>query len=357
MKRLLSLLLAAMMILALASCSNGGVSQGDVDTKSPTPATTTPGTQETPGQSEEPAGPVYDLSHLGAEVLQNMTQEEILSQITPYEPKGQIIQGSTTQLNGDFVSGWTNSATNAEIKELINGYSTLAFTKEGMYIFDPIVVKEWEGIENPDGSKTYRFVIYDNLTYNDGTKITAKDYVGSVLIYASDEFKQVDNAQSAAGTDFVGYKAYNSGESDVFAGVRLLGEYEFSVTIDPENLPYFHDIVMAAVSPIPLHVLLPGVEVKDDGNGAYFGEGFTVEALQKAFLGTNSDGYRFNPKVTCGPYKFVSYDPESSQAVIEANPLYLGAYDGAKAKIKTLVYKLTSKSTEFDELATGKIDI
>ena len=107
MKRLLSLLLAVMMILAFASCGDGGVSQGEVDTKTPTPsaATSQKPSEETPGKTEEPAGPVYDLSHLGAETLQSMTQEEILSQITPYEPKGQIIQGSTTQVNGDFVSG------------------------------------------------------------------------------------------------------------------------------------------------------------------------------------------------------------------------------------------------------------
>jgi peptide/nickel transport system substrate-binding protein len=334
MKRLLSLMLAMMMIFALASCEGGFL-----------------------GSSKDPSELTLDLSHLGAETLQGMTQKDILKQIDKYEPTGQIIQGSTTQLNGDFVSGWTNSATNAEIKQLMSGYSTLAFTKEGMYIFDPITLKEWEGIENADGSKTYRFVLNENLTYNDKTKITAKDYVGSLLIGASDEMKQVDNAQLATGIDYVGYEAYNSGESDKFAGVRLLGEYEFSVTIDPANLPYFHDITMASVGPTPLHVLLPGVEVKDDGDGAYFGEGFTVEALQKAYLGDNADGYRYNPKVTSGPYQFVSYDPEASQAIIEANPEYLGAYDGAKAKIKTLVYKLTTQPTELDELETGAIDI
>lgn len=336
MKRILSLLLALMMIFALAACDNSGSNQGN-------------------GDKTPKAG--YDLSNLGAETLQGMTQKEILSQITDYEPAGQLIQGSTTQLNGDFVSGWTNSATNAEIKILLSGYGTLSFTKEGMYIFNPISIKEWEGLDNEDGSKTYRFVLNDNLVWNDGTKITAKDYVGSILIGASDEMKQVDNAQLQTGVDFVGYAAYNNGESNVFTGVRLLGEYEFSITIDAENLPYFHDITMADVGPDPLHVLLPNVEVKDDGQGVYFGDGFSVEALQTAFLGANSDGYRYNPKVTAGPYNFVSFDPESSQAILEANPTFLGSYDGAKAKIKTLIWKLTTSSTEFDELRSHAIDI
>ena len=120
MKRLLSLMLAMMMIFALASCEGGFL-----------------------GSSKDPSELTLDLSHLGAETLQGMTQKDILKQIDKYEPTGQIIQGSTTQLNGDFVSGWTNSATNAEIKQLMSGYSTLAFTKEGMYIFDPITLKEW----------------------------------------------------------------------------------------------------------------------------------------------------------------------------------------------------------------------
>ena len=73
MKRLLSLMLAMMMIFALASCEGGFL-----------------------GSSKDPSELTLDLSHLGAETLQGMTQKDILKQIDKYEPTGQIIQGSTT---------------------------------------------------------------------------------------------------------------------------------------------------------------------------------------------------------------------------------------------------------------------
>lgn len=42
-------------------------------------------------------------------------------------PRGdtQVILGSSTQVNADFFSGWTNSATNKYLKDLMSGYETV----------------------------------------------------------------------------------------------------------------------------------------------------------------------------------------------------------------------------------------
>ncbi|NLZ76881.1 MAG: hypothetical protein GX911_02805, partial [Spirochaetales bacterium] len=97
----------------------------------------------------------------------------------------QVILGSSTQVNADFFSGWTNSATNSYLKTLMSGYETVSWTKEGRYAINPTAVKSWKATENADGSKTYVFNIANNLVYNDGTKITAKDYVFNILYAAS----------------------------------------------------------------------------------------------------------------------------------------------------------------------------
>ncbi|MDX9935138.1 MAG: hypothetical protein RBS30_09100, partial [Sphaerochaetaceae bacterium] len=83
--------------------------------------------------------------------------------------KSQIILGSSTQLNGDFFDGWTNSATNAYLKELMGGYATVVWTKEGRYIINPIAIPSHTAVENADGTKTYTFNIAQNHTNNDGS--------------------------------------------------------------------------------------------------------------------------------------------------------------------------------------------
>ena len=93
----------------------------------------------------------------------------------------QVILGSSTQVNADFFDGWTNSATNAYLKELMSGYATVEWTKEGRYTINPTAVKSYTAVDNADGTKTYTFNLANNLVYNDGTKITAKDYVFNIL--------------------------------------------------------------------------------------------------------------------------------------------------------------------------------
>ena len=131
----------------------------------------------------------------------------------------QVILGSSTQVNADFFDGWTNSATNAYLKELMTGYETVVWTKEGRYIVNPISVPSYTAVDNADGSKTYTFALANNLTYNDGTKITAKDYVFAILYAASPEALEI-GAQYGVGPEYVGYEKFHSVESAEFAGIR-----------------------------------------------------------------------------------------------------------------------------------------
>ena len=67
-------------------------------------------------------------------------------------------------------------------------YKRQDYNRDYVLDWDPVVVKDHEVIENDDGSKTYRFEINDNLKWSDGSPITAKDYVFSLLLHSSPEF-------------------------------------------------------------------------------------------------------------------------------------------------------------------------
>ncbi|MFA5569907.1 MAG: ABC transporter substrate-binding protein [Sphaerochaetaceae bacterium] len=269
--------------------------------------------------------------------------------------ESQVILGSSTQLNADFFDGWTNSATNHYLKLLMSGYETVSWTKEGRYEINPIAVKSWDAVDNADGSKTYTFNIANNLVYNDGSKITAKDYVFGLLYMASPEATEI-GAQYGVGPEYVGYDAFHKGESNVFSGVRLLGDYSFSITIEAEELPYFFDLSLVSVGPLPLAVLAPGVDVVDSGRGASLTSGYNVDLLRKTILDTNT-GYRYKPMVTSGPYQFENFNPADSTASVVLNPNFLGSYDGAKGSIYRIIIKLTNTATQMDELRTGAIDM
>ena len=267
----------------------------------------------------------------------------------------QVILGSSTQVNADFFDGWTNSATNRYLKDLMNGYETVSWTKEGRYEINPTAIKSWMATDNADGSKTYLFNIADNLVYNDGTRILAKDYVFAILYAASPQAVEI-GAQYGVGPEYVGYDAFHSGAAKEFAGIRLLGDYSFSITIDPEELPYFFDLSLVSVGPYPSHVIAPGVTVKDSAKGAFLSDNFTADLLRETVLTPNT-GYRYRPLVTSGPYQFENFNPADSTASVVLNPKFLGSYDGAKGSIYRIIIKLTNTATQMDELRTGAIDM
>ena len=277
---------------------------------------------------------------------------------TQHTVGGQIVVGSVTDLDANMLDGWTNGAQNAAIRSLIFGGATVTYTKEGEFEVDPYVAKSVESTENDDGSKTYTIEIRDDLKWNDeeNTPITAEDYVFSLLFYASPEYASLDASDVHTYTNcYVGYEAYNSGESKTFQGIRLIDDHSFSVTITAEELPYHYDIAYAAVDPLPMHVIAPDVTITDSENGVTISDNFTSELLETT---VNANGaYRYLPQVTYGPYQLESYDDSTKQAVLVINDNFLGTYDGVKPSIERIVLKTVNDATQMDELEAGSVDL
>ena len=271
--------------------------------------------------------------------------------------KNELVIGSVSDLNADMMSGWTNLAPNKQVKALINedGATTVVFTKDGTFQVNPSVTENLETIENEDGSKTFKITLVDGLKWSDGTPITAKDYVFGALLTSSPEFGALD-ADNFAGQDYVGFEEFNEGKTKTFKGINLIDEKTFSVTAKADKFPFYYEITLAAVVPYPMSVIAPEVEITDDGNGATLSDNFTVELLQKT-INDPKTGYRYNPQVTSGPYKFVSFDISSNQAVLEINENFCGTYDGVKPTIQKLIFKKVTEATQMDELKAGSVGL
>ena len=328
-KKILSLLLAGLLTLSVAAC----------------------GQQQTVTNNDQGSS--------SSEASQTSEESSDLSSgERPTEPTGQMVIGSITQVINEFYdTGFSTSETNYNMYDLIHGgYDTVVFSKEGEFQYNDTVVASHEETENEDGTKTYTVTINDGLVWSDGTPITAKDYVFAVLLENSDEMAGVDGYPCNSGYTYVGYDEWLDGSADAFAGVRLVDDMTFSLTVKAEELPYHFDITYATIRPRPLHVIAPECDVEDTENGATITGDFTTELLQETINNVET-GYRYNPKVTCGPYLFDNFDEASQQATLKANPEFVGDYRGVKPSIETLVIKTVSSDTMMNELESGSVDL
>lgn len=328
-KKILSLLLAGLLTLSVAAC----------------------GQQQTVTNNDQ--GSSSSEASQASEESSDLSSGE-----RPTEPTGQMVIGSTTQVINEFYdTGFSASETNYNMYDLIHGgYDTVVFSKEGEFQYNDTVVASHEETENEDGTKTYTVTINDGLVWSDGTPITAKDYVFAVLLENSDEMAGVDGYPCNGGYSYVGYDEWLDGSADAFAGVHLVDDMTFSLTVKAEELPYHYDITYALVRPRPLHVIAPECDVEDTENGATITGDFTTELLQETINNVET-GYRYNPKVTCGPYLFDNFDEASQQATLKANPEFVGDYRGVKPSIETLVIKTVSSDTMMNELESGSVDL
>ena len=328
-KKILSLLLAGLLTLSVAAC----------------------GQQQTVTNNDQ--GSSSSEASQASEESSDLSSGE-----RPTEPTGQMVIGSINQVINEFYdTGFSTSETNYNMYNLIHGgYDTVVFSKEGEFQYNDTVVASHEETENEDGTKTYTVTINDGLVWSDGTPITAKDYVFAVLLENSDEMAGVDGYPCNSGYTYVGYDEWLDGSADAFAGVHLVDDMTFSLTVKAEELPYHYDITYALLRPRPLHVIAPECDVEDTENGATITGDFTTELLQETINNVDT-GYRYNPKVTCGPYLFDNFDEASQQATLKANPEFVGDYRGVKPSIETLVIKTVSSDTMMNELESGSVDL
>lgn len=282
---------------------------------------------------------------------------------------GSVIIGSTTELSGsDFrTSAWGNNSADKDIRDLTNGYDCVQQNKSGEYVWDTkVVVKNYDIIENEDGTKTFKITINEGLKYSDGTAITAKDYVGYALAMASPVCLDAEvDAQS--GSAYVGFADYAKATSPTpFKGIRLYDEYTFSYTLEAYNFPYYYEATYAAFLPRSLSLWLgDDVEIKDDGEGAYLSANWyeketdaaTGTEVYKKAAQIKKARYATTDGACSGPYKFVNWDASSKTCTLTINEYYQGNFEGQKPHIKDVTYIKVVSETQLDLFKSGGVDI
>ena len=312
----------------------------------PTPPDTGPG--------DDVAGPVVFTYGVLAE---NATRDDILAQIaTLPAPSGTVTFGDGTHPDANIgLWGWSNPSPNHNARLLMHGPGTVIIDFNGMMSINPLVVREYSSTDNADGSRDVRMSIHEDLRFSDGTQMTARDFLFTFMLYASSEMLQMDMS-SMTGFRVVGHAAYRAGETRYFAGLRLYDEFTFGKTIDASHLPFFFEMLFFSMEPLPMHVIAPGVTMNSGPNGVYFCDNWNFALLQET-VNNPVTGYRFNPQVVGGAYTFHSFDELSQILILEANPYFVGTFDGFRPRIERIILRQVETAVTVDALRTGEIDL
>ena len=176
MKRYLSILLAALLILSQATLP--ALAEGDL------------GEADLPTEEAEPS------------------EEELI------EYPDELIVGHPTITRGDFFTEmFGNDTADIDVRALIHGYNLVNWDQnQGVYLIDPSVVTAVQVTDDELGNRTYFMALADDLYYSDGTPITAWDYAFSTLLMMSPEIEQIGGKIYRA-EHILGYKEYLTGQS------------------------------------------------------------------------------------------------------------------------------------------------
>ncbi len=332
---------------------------------------------EIKGVDEYPTNPYWDP----ASALIDWTSEKA---------ENNIILGNSTELSGLFryaTFGGTNpGASDLDVQYMTVGLETVSATKEGGYEWNDTVVKEHSETENEDGSLTYTITIYDDMQFSDGSPVTARDYIAFTMVFASPVHVQAAGKDHKSGMQLVGYenftaydgsndgqvvldengnpKTNSAGEeivaSKTFSGIRLLDDYTFSITVDPEYLPYFYSVTYASFFAQYRAMWIGDAEIMDDGDGVYLtdsfyaktGDSYDMAALILETANNTDETYPYS-----GPYVVKSYDNADKSVILELNPYFKGNYEGATPSIGQVVIKRVISSTQLEDFKAGGVDV
>ena len=288
-----------------------------------------------------------------------------------------IILGSSTELSGQFrVPAFGKNSPGSsdnDVGALTTGLDTVTNTKEGGYVWNDTVVDSYEEKVDDAGNLTYTIKIKDDLKFSDGSAVTAKDYIAFTLASLTPVYTEAASRESS-GRTILGwegaYQLYTGPGSEAgtkeLAGIHLIDEYTFSVTVPADYANYFYKITYASFSAQPAAAFLgEGVEIKDDGNGCYLSdefyakdeEGKYIQAakINKLCTDTSEENYASFP--WSGPYVVKSFDNSDSTATLVKNEYFKGNYEGATPKIGTIIYKRAVSATQIEDFKAGGLDV
>lgn len=263
--------------------------------------------------------------------------------------------GYVNKVDFNFALG-LNSDNNEEQNDLLfllYGYATMV--KYDYYIWDTVSVLYKHPVESIDsmGNTTFTFEIKKDLKYSDGSPITAKDYLLYIMLLSSKEWKDAFSVNLDHASKLLGYDEYISKDSldQKFNGVRLLGDYKFSVTLKGSDKEGFYNSKYLGYLPLRLESYLPGYDIKDDGAGAYITKVDNEKSIKDTIIESVAKE-KVNPTATCGPFRIVSQDDD---LILKINHNYNGSVYGLVPKIDMII--ISNDVSNESLLTDNKIDL
>jgi len=233
-----------------------------------------------------------------------------------------FVMGSSN-FNGDFYPGWTNSAYDANIRRLVWGGGLLAPTDEGKFVLNSFV--ESRTLTKSDPSKSvddiWTFKLKDGMKFSNGDPLTVKD-----VKFTYDFFLDKD-ALKATGT------------------TTDLDEYIEKIEVDEANntISFFlKKIPYTIESSVFTYFIFDSSDIAPKAETA----GVTPQQYIKGNMSTPI-GY--------GPYKIDQY-VESQYVRLSINDNYQGNFEGKKPSITHLIVQNVPDATQITQLISGEID-
>ena len=260
---------------------------------------------------------------------------------------GELRVGVSSMVRGILCYGqWKMTEADEIIDSLVLGGSPVLCAENGEYSVDKRFVKQIDSEFLPNGDKTYTVELRKNICWSDGSRVTAENYVASVLLFSSPAALNA-GASGFPACCYAGSDEYSNG--GVFTGVSLVDEFTFSVTVKAEHVPYYWEYSYLDILPIDTERWFPnGVSVTDNGEGCFLtlAELITAEHVTDTLYAQAYEN-------SLGAYVFAGF--EDGFAVLEKNPNYIA--EDAKSKPKIAKILLAETDGTVSALKNGKVDI
>lgn len=263
---------------------------------------------------------------------------------------GALVVGSTSALTGEFYLGlWGNNTSDVDIRSLTQGYRTILGQETADRHPNPLCVADMD-VSMEEDNKVFTFTLRPDMVFSDGVAITAKDYVLTLMLTFHPLMREI-GATVEPLTQIQGGEEYQAFVAETLSGVRLIDDHTFSVTLAGSALPDYNELRYVDLIPSPLHVLLPDVDIVDDGEGVAFSRELSVEDLAATMTGETS--YRTHPTVCSGPYLLESYNEVEHVAELVRNE----KYTGPKPAIERIRFINVANDEIADVLKSGRVHL
>lgn len=266
-------------------------------------------------------------------------------------PNETVTIGVSSDWNGDFIVGWTNSSYDEDVRTLVFGNGLISGDADG----NPQKNYMTEDYTISEDQKTWTFKLKQDIKWSDGEAFTADDVIHTYLFYTSPGYAAAGGATNRASYNqtYVGWDDFEAamtpeghdpealddegkpvgGKWDMANLDAALANFTGFKKVDDYTVEFnFVDAEYTTWASFESRDILPEHYYSPDGIDAE-----TVRAT------------KMDKPLGSGPYVMDEY-LAGQYVKFSINPHYPGNINGVKPTIERITYKRTANETDVDEL-------